>query len=459
MRLSITFSAYVGRQFLFWFFSVTLILVVIILLFDLVELIRRTSGREGATFGIALFMAFLKMPSMIEKAIPFAMLFGSMFAFWRLNRSQELVVARASGVSVWQLLLPVILLAVVIGSFKVAVFNSLSSAMLLRYEQLKAKHIRGKSSLAAVSDDGLWLRQATKAGHYVLHARQVTPHKMRLDDVIILMLEGTDKFVGRIDASHARLRKGRWVLTGARLTPSEGAPRYLPYHEIETDLTPENIQDSFAPPETLSFWALPRFISVLEAAGFRVVIPESRLCCGRPLISKGFLKQAKENKVALIPQVMDDVDRWMKETDPEHMLAFIPTPPVKKFLAALKSGKVDDATVRAALVEKNLFEGRALYAMNCRPCHGDSVAGDGPMADGFKLRPINFTDNGTIETIVEGYTFWRVSNGGPGLPTEATPWDSAMPEWKLNLTEEQRWKIIMAEYDLAQKTPRIPETH
>jgi hypothetical protein len=81
------------------------------------------------------------------------------------------------------------------------------------------------------------------------------------------------------------------------------------------------------------------------------------------------------------------------------------------------------------------------------------------MADGFKLRPINFTDNGTIETIVEGYTFWRVANGGVGLPTEATPWDSAMPQWKLNLSEEERWKIIMAEYDLAEKTPRIPEAH
>ena len=174
-----------------------------------------------------------------------------------------------------------------------------------------------------------------------------------------------------------------------------------------------------------------------------------------------FVKQAQKNEVTLIPQVMDDVERWMKEADPEpaHMLAFFPTPPMKKFLAALKAGKMDDATARAALIEKNLFEGRALYAMNCRPCHGDSVAGDGPMADGFKLRPINFTDNGTIETIVEGYTFWRVTNGGPGLPTEATPWDSAMPEWKLNLTEEERWKIIMAEYDLAQKTPRIPESH
>jgi hypothetical protein len=34
-----------------------------------------------------------------------------------------------------------------------------------------------------------------------------------------------------------------------------------------------------------------------------------------------------------------------------------------------------------------------------------------------------------------------------------------MPEWKLNLSEAERWKIILAEYNLAQKTPRIPEAH
>jgi mono/diheme cytochrome c family protein len=174
---------------------------------------------------------------------------------------------------------------------------------------------------------------------------------------------------------------------------------------------------------------------------------------------QAFIEQAEADQVEFIPQVMADIEIWMDETDPDHMLAFFPAGPMETFLAQLESGAVDNATARAALLEKNLFEGRALYAMNCRPCHGDSVSGDGPMADGFKLRPINFTDNGTIETIVEGYTFWRVANGGAGLPTEATPWDSAMPEWKLNLTEEERWKIILAEYDLAQKTPRIPESH
>ena len=172
-----------------------------------------------------------------------------------------------------------------------------------------------------------------------------------------------------------------------------------------------------------------------------------------------FAEAAKEGEIAFIEQVVGDIERWEEESEPDHVLEFFPTPAMTALLGEIEGGEIKPATAKAALIEKNLFEGRALYAMNCRPCHGDSVAGDGPMADGFKLRPINFTDNGTIETIVEGYTFWRVANGGPGLPTEATPWDSARPIWKLNLSDEERWKIIMAEYDLAQKTPRIPETH
>ncbi len=172
-----------------------------------------------------------------------------------------------------------------------------------------------------------------------------------------------------------------------------------------------------------------------------------------------FIEQAKANEVIFIPQVVTDIEMWMEVAEPEHMLEFFANESMRKLLGELESGSVSKETAKAALHEKYLFEGRALYAMNCRPCHGDSVAGDGPMADGFKLRPINFTDNGTIETIVEGYTFWRVMNGGPGLPTEATPWDSAMPEWKLNLTDDERWKIILAEYNLAEKTPRIPESH
>jgi mono/diheme cytochrome c family protein len=139
-------------------------------------------------------------------------------------------------------------------------------------------------------------------------------------------------------------------------------------------------------------------------------------------------------------------------------LDFIPMPEVQAAVQKIKSGGASEADIKTAYLQTRLYEGRTLYEFNCRPCHGDKTDGNGPMADGFRLRPIDFTDNGTLETIVEGYIFWRIRNGGPGLPPEATPWNSAMPIWKKDLTDEQIWMIMMAELDLAQKTARIPET-
>jgi len=107
--------------------------------------------------------------------------------------------------------------------------------------------------------------------------------------------------------------------------------------------------------------------------------------------------------------------------------------------------------------ERTLAEGREIFQINCRPCHGDAADGAGPMAWGFRLKPANFTDPGTIATVVEAYAFWRVTEGGPGLPPEGTPWDSAMPAWRQDLTDEQKWKAVMAAYDLAGVEPRKPE--
>lgn len=112
---------------------------------------------------------------------------------------------------------------------------------------------------------------------------------------------------------------------------------------------------------------------------------------------------------------------------------------------------------RKRLVEKAMAEGRGLYQKNCRVCHGSKADGNGPMALGFRLRPANFRDPGTIATVVEAYAFWRIKEGGRGLPNESSPWDSVMPRWKDELKDDEIWKIILAEYDTADVEPRKPE--
>src|ERR1700759_5811766 len=92
-------------------------------LIDYIELLRRGSTRAGVTLGVLLEMAALKLPHTAQEVLPFAVLFGTMLAFWRLTRNHELVVARAAGVSVWQFLTPAVLVAFLIGLVAVTIFN------------------------------------------------------------------------------------------------------------------------------------------------------------------------------------------------------------------------------------------------------------------------------------------------------------------------------------------------
>ncbi|MCW8971457.1 MAG: LptF/LptG family permease, partial [Rhodospirillales bacterium] len=70
------------------------------------------------------------------------------------------------------------------------------------------------------------------------------------------------------------------------------------------DLTINRIQDSFSPPETMSFWDLPAFIDTLENAGFSAIrhrlhlhslLATPLLLCAMVLIAATFtLRQSRK---------------------------------------------------------------------------------------------------------------------------------------------------------------------
>ena len=102
-------------------------------------------------------------------------------------------------------------------------------------------------------------------------------------------------------------------------------------------------------------------------------------------------------------------------------------------------------------------EGKQIYYQNCLPCHGDHLDGLGHFAPGFNPLPANFQDNGTIAQLTESFVFWRIAKGGPGLPREGTPWNSAMPKWEDFLTEREIWQVVLFLYDQTGWKPRTWE--
>ena len=101
-------------------------------------------------------------------------------------------------------------------------------------------------------------------------------------------------------------------------------------------------------------------------------------------------------------------------------------------------------------------EGGFIYFKNCFFCHGDFLDGRGMTSLNLNPVPANFQDVGTIAMLQEAFLFWRIGTGGPGLPDESWPWQSAMPIWQNILTQQEVWKVILFLYDYTppQITPR-----
>jgi hypothetical protein len=78
-------------------------------------------------------------------------------------------------------------------------------------------------------------------------------------------------------------------------------------------------------------------------------------------------------------------------------------------------------------------------------------------AHGLDPIPTNFADQGAISILRDSYLFWRIAKGGPGLPEEAAPWDTAMPAWESFLTEEEMWEAVLFLYDFTGQRPRARE--
>jgi lipopolysaccharide export system permease protein len=284
MTLTPTLSLYVARGFLGATLAMLAALTGLVALFDFIELLRRAASRPSVGFDIPATIALLRLPFVSLQILPFAILLGGIVAFWRLTRSSELIVARAAGVSAWGFLTGPALVALLLGAIATTGISPLSSMLLARAERMDDTFLRTGGGFSSLAGGQLWLRQSDREldpqGVAILTGRPAvarasvsrrTPARFELQGVSVWRLSGDDRPLARIEAPRAWLEQGRWVLDEAITFGADRRASAPARIELPTELTASRIEESFASPETLGFWSLPGFISVLEEAGFSAV--------------------------------------------------------------------------------------------------------------------------------------------------------------------------------------------
>lgn len=265
-------TKYTIKNFIKIFLATLLVLTVVVGLFDLIELLRQASKGETAGFFDALTMAILKSPQMMHIILPFVVLLSGLIFCLIFNRSSELIVMRAVGLSVWNILAPLAVSVVIIGVLDTAVFSPLTAWTARRYERMEERLGFTRSTPLVWSEDGFWLReQMSDGGVQVVRASQIIQEKKQvyLKNISVFELDAEGNFVRETEGERAALKDGILNITNPFvIDPVSEASQTLPQREFQTELSLERILEKFDDPQTMSFWRFPRFIKFLKESGF-----------------------------------------------------------------------------------------------------------------------------------------------------------------------------------------------
>ncbi len=264
MIIGRTLGLYIGLRFLKSILGVLLTIYLLILTLDFVELMRRAGDARDASPITMLTLSFLRTPSLIEQALPFAVLFGAMSALLNLSRKLELVIARAAGVSAWQFLMPGVLVGLVIGAFSVTGFNPIAAEFKQRAGALEAS-IFGRAG-QPISQE-VWLRQRGLDGQMITRAVSTSDQGRILNQATFFIFDQQGRFEERVEATQALLRDGYWELTDVRVISMLDQPQSYQTYLISTNVEVEQVRRSLAPADQVSYWDLPETIDRTERAG------------------------------------------------------------------------------------------------------------------------------------------------------------------------------------------------
>ena len=262
-----TLSRYFGLRFLNAVLVVFAGIFALVMLIDYIEMMRRAGDIPNVSAVLVAKTSIYRVPQVVERILPFCVLIGAMSCYLNLSRRLELVIARSAGLSAWQFVAPSLGVAFVLGIVATTIYNPISAILQERSKRFESELFGQTASTPRQSGGTFWVSQRTDDGQAIINAVSSRDQGINLNGVSIFDFDNDGRFKQRIEARGAVLEPGAWRLRDARIYALGVLPVIQPEFRLKTNLTPEQVRESFATPETVPFWDLPQYIQTAEHAG------------------------------------------------------------------------------------------------------------------------------------------------------------------------------------------------
>ena len=258
-------ALYTVRLFLTRSLAVLVALVLILMTLDLLGESGKILAVPGNGDSELWRYVSLRIPLLVSRFLPFAVLLGTLIAFVGLNQHSEVVAMKAAGISAHQILAPLILASLVIAAALFA-FNETvvvkSARIVTAWSDNDYEPIPPESGVLS----NVWLL----SGEDLVRGGRVSGKGAGFRVANLEIYDRSDGMLSRV--VHADWATpaagGAWVLRNVRVYDAGmNLVRKLPRLSGLAGVTPQQLTLARVDPNQLDYWTLEQRIAELEAAG------------------------------------------------------------------------------------------------------------------------------------------------------------------------------------------------
>ena len=268
MKLNSEIYKYISKTFLFSTGIIIVLFASIIFIGDSVEFGKKLSSNEKVSTTLILILSSLNLPKMLLEILPFCFFFSGMLWVIKVSNTKELIVMRATGLTIRKITLPIFLVSIILGLLFVLVFSPLISATQKKILSIEADVLGKPINSILLTNSGFWVKQGNIEGNDMIYAKSLDSKTMQFDDVIVFKFNKKYEVKKKIKAESSELHENYWLLKNTEIINHIGEVSVIPKIKIPTSITKSQIKEGFASPDSLSLWTLIPFIKMFESAGF-----------------------------------------------------------------------------------------------------------------------------------------------------------------------------------------------
>lgn len=242
--------------------------VAIYLVLDMMDKIPRYIRAGGAMTDIAGF--FLnKLPEMVGQTAAFSTLMATLLTLGLLSRNSEITAMRSSGISLFRISLPMLILGLVVSFLLLINAELIVPKSYERMDYIERVKIKKHGVNAVFKLNNIWFRTDT----LILQAQAFDPQKRMLKGVTVWRLDASLIPVSRIDANRAEYVDGHWTLRQLEVKDFSAVSGYrasaVPSMEIALDLKVDDLKVLDNNADNLSYRKLREYAENLQRGGYQ----------------------------------------------------------------------------------------------------------------------------------------------------------------------------------------------